>query len=185
MMIARDLTYDDQNVTWKYNESKININLKEVRSAFVDTQNFYVFMYVGKIKKFLSDKILFYDFLGNLIMDCNRKEEYLWWKLSEKEHRINIKNLMSVFFAQTKKIIIIWYKYNNLDKVIALDLYGEYLYDITIPNGFTVWYFSETDMDIHIACDGGKRHADSYGRTSYWFLIDLKTGRLTKQGLAY
>lgn len=118
-------------------------------------------------------------------MESNIKEEYLWWKLFGKEHRINIKNLIYVLFGLSKKIIIIWYKCNSLDKVIALDLNGEYLYDIILPNGFTVWYFSETDMDIHIACDGGKRYADSYGRTEYKFRIDLSNGKLTKIGLAY
>ena len=177
-----ELIYNDKKITWNYNK-KIELFFENAVLAREDKSNGYV---VVKFKKNpWKEKYLYYDYDGNLIMESNIKEEYIWWKYNNDEKKIRIENLISTLFSVKRKVIIVRYEFEKIDKALVLNFDGDFLCDINPPKGFKLWYFSDDREGIRVACDGTIEYADSYGRTSYWFLIDLETGKLTKQGLAY
>lgn len=181
--MLKDFEHNKNTVCWKYKEKEIKLQLKNIILSYENKKNEYIKVEIGQ--NFEREKYLYYDYNGNLIMESNIKEEYIWWKYNEKEEKIKIENLLITLLSIERRVIVVQYRVGKLDKAFILNLEGDFLYDITPPEGFRLWYFSDDQEGIRVACDGIKKYADSYGRTSYWFLIDLETGRLTKQGLAY
>lgn len=181
--MIENLNYDKSEISW-FNKKEIKLKIEKIEYASYDKINNYIRIEIGA--GFISEKYLYYDVDGNKIMECNAKEEFLWWKIGNVEKIIRVKNLIYVPFYLKKKIIIIQTEDEN--KIFhgkIFNLKGEFLFEVIPPPDFTIWYFSEDEDGVYVACDGDKKYADSSGRTSYNFKIDLSNGVLSKVGLAY
>ena len=175
------LIYNDKRITWNY-EKKIELFFEDIVFAYKDEYNGYIVVELRKNSD--KEKKLYYDYDGNLIMESNVKEKYIWWKYNNDEKKIRIENLTSTLFSVKRKIIIVRYEFAKKDKAFALNFNGDFLYDINPPEGFKVWYFSENKDGIRVACINIVIPATTPGRHDYWFKINLSNGRLTKDGIA-
>jgi hypothetical protein len=59
------------------------------------------------------------------------------------------------------------------------------LFEKEPPQGYTFMYLSTSRNHPSVVCDGGENNADAYGRSTWRFAINTKTGDMTKENLAY
>ena len=66
-----------------------------------------------------------------------------------------------------------------------VDLKNEFLHEVNKPKGFQLAYFEETKNNILIVCNGDTENTDKFGRDQKNFILDISTGELQENGIAY
>ncbi|CCO10748.1 hypothetical protein BN424_1251 [Carnobacterium maltaromaticum LMA28] len=96
----------------------------------------------------------------------------------------NVTNLENVGFYLSKGIILIMYKANE-NEAFFVDLKNEFLHEVNKPKGFQLAYFEETKNNILIVCNGDAENTDKFGRDQKNFILDISTGELQENRIAY
>lgn len=122
---------------------------------------------------FLSDELKFSD------------EESILTLSSEKgRFSVYASNLTHAVVNHIQNVVVLTIRMNEKESVRVLDLNGQLISDILIPENYKVWYLSSSKLQI--ALNGvDNETSDDFGRNDWWFDIDIEKGQLTKSGLAY
>lgn len=171
------LMFNQGEVSWIHDGQKIVVRVKDFIYA-TKKEGQYVYIECGK--NHLLDNAYYYDLTGNLILFYRIDEEIL--RIGNK--RLHINDLKLASFYPNQNIILLLVG-DRKKKIIGYNLEGIQLFETESPIGFEMKYFQTNGKEIYVVCDGDKQYADKYGRISYNFLIELRTGKLTKGTLAY
>lgn len=122
---------------------------------------------------FLSEELKFSD------------EESILTLSSEKGgFSVYASNLTHAVVNHIQNVVVLTIRMNEKESVRVLDLNGQLISDILIPENYKVWYLSSSKLQI--ALNGvDNETSDDFGRNDWWFDIDIEKGHLTKSGLAY
>ncbi|WP_010050380.1 hypothetical protein [Carnobacterium maltaromaticum] len=174
--------FDSNKVEWFINEKKVEKKLDNIIFCSIDKINNQVFVQTGN--DFVTENVYYFDFLGNLSLEFHKKNGKIQWNYNNKMYEENVTNLENVGFYLSKGIILIMYKANE-NEAFFVDLKNEFLHEVNKPKGFQLAYFEETKNNILIVCNGDAENTDKFGRDQKNFILDISTGELQENGIAY
>lgn len=182
--MIKNFKFNKSVVEWQLENEFFSINSNQIYMAYIDSENSSIVINTGD--NFICNQKFIYDFKGILLSISDFSNNTVSIFLKKEEKTLNFENLLDTGFFYSQNIILILSELNNkCKKVTALNLKGEYLYDILPPNGFEFYYFSQNNNSIYIVCNGDLQHSDRFGRNEYKFKLDPHTGNLSNQTLAY
>ncbi|UFT98803.1 hypothetical protein KO561_16640 [Radiobacillus kanasensis] len=176
------LFYQSNQVSWSFLDKKVSVELDHIITASENTTNRYIIIDTGE--KFISTRVYYYSFDGNLLMMYDLPKGLLEWSFNGHINKITTEELRDVgYFISNKTILIM----SQLEKtnITALNLNGDYLYEISSLEGYEMKFFQELPEHVSIVCDGDTNHIDKFGRNRVNFKLDISTGKLSKGGIAY
>ena len=179
--MIRNLKYSYEQVSWTYKQNEVNLKLNDVIFASEDTENSYVYIDCGE--NYETKKVYFFDFNGNLLMNYDLENGHITWKVDSFAKEIHIPKLLLVGYFPRKELLLIMYQGRHRE-VIAFDINGEFLFEVTKPEGCEMMYFQEFSDYVTVVCDGDDSQTDKFGRRRFNFKLNLKTGDLIRKGLA-
>lgn len=177
-----NLIYSSELISWTFNEEKIEIKLNNVFFASYNEESKLVYAEVGK--NFIKTSVHYFELDGTCRMIYNLETGEIKWLHQGISKFLKFDELVQVGYFPFKNLLLVML--NKLRKdVIALDLDGEFLYEVEKPLGYEILYFQEFPSYIAVVCEGDKNHEDQYGRSRFNFKLHLTTGILEKEDLAY
>ena len=182
------IDYCEQILTWEWEGSEIEIELPEIIHAEYNKDENIVIVYSGE--NFVSKIIFYFSLEGKLLGQQNLLEGTLDWNHNGK-HQVIFHHLHCLRFSpKYQRIFSILRSSSNFDIPSELEIYnleGEKIYQIESPAGFTMLYISEISKEkLRIVCEALKEDCfDSFGRSDFYFNVDLETRKWIKDGVAY
>lgn len=185
-MAVENFIWDSKNqsVSWIYGGKLIKETFENAYFASVNKQKNFVYVEAGK--NYSQDQIYHLSFDGKRIFVLDKLNDKVSWLHQNKLIKICCKNIVSAQFYTGQVVLIISVASNQVNKKVqgfALD--GTLLFEKEPPQGYNFVNLSTWKNQPSVVCDGGKTNADAYGRSSWHFAIDIKTGDMTKENLAY
>lgn len=147
-----------------------------------------VIVYSGE--NFISKTIVYYSLEGKLLGRQHVSEGTLEWHYNG-QHQVGFDHLHHLRFnPNNQRIFSIFRSSSNFDVPSELEIYnleGEKMDQIESPAGFTMLYISEISKEkLRIVCEALKEDCfDKYGRSDFYFNLDLETRKWIKEGVAY
>jgi hypothetical protein len=175
---------ENQSVSWTYDEKVIKETFENAHFASVNEQKNFVYVEAGQ--NYSQDQVYHLSFDGKQIFIFDKVNGKVSWLHQDQLVEVNCKNVINAQFYVGQAVIIIITASNQVDRKLqgfALD--GTLLFEKEPPQGYNFVYLSTSKNQPSVVCDGGKTNADVYGRSSWHFAIDNKTGDMTKENLAY
>ena len=178
------LDIKNQSVSWIYEGKTIKETFVNAYFASVDKQNNYVYVESGN--NYSQEQIYHLSFDGKHIFEVDKLKNTISWLYQNKSIKINCKNIADAQIYKEQIVIIISETSNNVGKKLqgyALD--GTLLFEKKPPKGYSFVNLSSFRNQPSVVCDGGKIDIDVYGRNKRQFSINIKTGEMIKENLAY
>ncbi len=185
-MAVENFIWDNENqcVSWSYNGKVFKKKFENAHFASLNTQKSFVYVEAGQ--NYSQDQVYYLSFDGNLIFSFDKVSNKIRWQHNGSQVEANCINLENAQFYGDFNIIIAISGTTKLDKRMkGYSLDGKLLFEKEPPQGYSFMYLSTSDNKPAIVCDGGKENADKYGRSSWYYIIDTKTGDMLKGSLAY
>ena len=182
------IDYSEQMLTWEWDSNEIKIELPEIIHAEYHKDENMVMVYSGE--NFVSKIIFYFSLEGKLLGKQNLLEGTLDWNHNGK-HQIGFHHLHHLRFSpKYQRIFSIFRSSSDFDVPSELEVYnleGERIDQIESPAGFTMLYISEISKEkLRIVCEALKEDCfDSFGRSDFYFNVDLETRKWIKDGIAY
>lgn len=176
-----NLVYDDSNISWYCNESKVELSCGEIEfAAEVDGK-----IYIESFNNNDEYECWYYDLNGKLIIAYIADANIIKSRLPNDEIiLIDVPNLQAVSFdGQLLIYALVENKGDN--ELLVFSNSGEIIYKYLPPENYTFYRFNSVGKDIAIICQGNEITEDVYGRNDWQFKIDLPTGKWTKISLSY
>ncbi|QAA33527.1 hypothetical protein [Clostridium manihotivorum] len=173
----------NQSVSWLYDGKVIKETFKNAHFASVNRQKNFVYVEAGK--NYSQDQIYHLSFDGGPIFIFDKVNNIVRWLNQDKMVEVNCKKIVNAQLYIGQVVLIITAS-NGVDRRLqgfALD--GTLLFEKEPPQGYKFEYLSTSKNKPSVVCDVGKTNVDAYGRNSWYFTIDTKTGDMTKENLAY
>lgn len=178
-----NIDFNDSTVEWYYNGNPIFIKLGNIIIASLDELNNLVLVQTGD--DFIVEREYIYNLNGDLLMFNDKKIGLVEWSSSkDKKELLKVDNLIQVGYYPAMNLVLIMYLANNKE-IMALNLNGEYLYEIKEPANYKMMYLQQFRNYISVVCDGDSNYRDDFGRGRINFKLDIQTGTLIKEGLSY
>jgi len=174
----------NQSLSWSYNGNMIKKIFENMNFANYDLNNNYVLVKIGK--EFKVEQVYYLSFEGKQIFAFDKINDKVEWKQKDRLVEVDCKDIVhaNIYFEQDVILVISGESQNNrLLKGYGKD--GKELFIKKPPQGYTFNYLSALKNQPAVVCNGGKENADQYGRSSWYFSIDFKTGDMSKENLAY
>ncbi|WP_429953923.1 hypothetical protein [Enterococcus sp. AZ192] len=178
----KNLTYSSKIISWNCGRCTNKIELSDIFFASYNEKTKLI--YAETEQNFIKQGVLYFDLDGNTVMNYNFETGEINWMHHEISNHLKFDELIQVGYFPLKNLLLIMLNKSKRD-VIALDLDGEYLYEVEKPIDFEMLYFQEFPDYIAIVCEGNKNQEDKYGRNRFNFKLNQDTGILDKEDLAY
>lgn len=178
----KNLIYNNDLISWNYGQNTIKIEIKDIFFTSYNEETKLIYAETGQ--NFIKQSVLYFDLDGNNVMNYNFETGEINWMYHEISNHLKFDELIQVGYFPLKNLLLIMLNKSKRD-VIALDLDGEYLYEVEKLIDFEMLYFQEFPDYIAIVCEGSKNQEDKYGRNRFNFKLNLDTGILDKEDLAY
>ena len=175
---------ESQSVSWTYNGKEVKEKFENAHFASLNTQKNFIYVEAGQ--NFSQDQIYHLSFDGKLMFSFDKVSGKVSWQHQARLIEVNCKNIVSAQLYTEQDVFIVVSVPNQTDKRLqgfALD--GSLLFEKDPPQGYDFMYLSISRNQPSVVCDGGKSNSDAYGRSTWHFAIDTKTGDMTKENLAY
>lgn len=185
-MSIQNFVWDKQNytVSWYFNGKTIKKRFENLYFAYLNTEENYISLKIGK--SFIVERVYYISFEGQEIFTFNKVDGNIRWQYNKQLISINCPNTENAQIYLNNDIVVTIVLTNQLDKMIkgfALD--GKLLFEKEPPKGYIFKYLSTSKNLPAVVCDGGQSNADKYGRSTWHFAINTKTGDMSKVSLAY
>ncbi|WP_339158198.1 hypothetical protein MKX50_01365 [Paenibacillus sp. FSL W8-0186] len=174
----------DRSVSWLYNGKHITKKYDNAYFASLNNEKQYVVVEAGQ--NYSPDLIFYLSFEGKQIFNLDKVNDKISWQLQDHLIQVNCKNILNAQIYPEQGVAIVISKENQFEKVLkgyAMD--GTLLFVKHPPQGFDFSYLSTLKNQPSVVCEGDEDHTDVYGRSGWSFIIDTKTGDMTKGNLAY
>lgn len=185
-MNVRNFIWDSQNqsVSWEYNGEIIKERYENAYFATVNTQKNFVYIEAGQ--NYHQDQVYHISFDGKRIFTLDKLSSKVSWLYQNKIVEVACKNIVNAqFYIEKGIIMVITDSSQSHRKLKGFRLDGTVLFENEPPHGYSFVNLSTYKDEPSVVCDGGKSNADAYGRSCWHFAIDIKTGDMTKENLAY
>ena len=182
------IDYSEQMLTWEWGSTEIKIELPDIIHAEFNKDENMVIVYCGE--NFISKTIFYYSLEGKLLGQQNIAEGTFEWTYNG-QHQIGFHHLHHLRFnPKNQRIFSIFRTSSDFDEPSELEVYnleGEKIYQIESPAGYTMLYISEISKEkLRIVCEALKEDCfDKFGRSDFYFNLDLETRKWVKDGIAY
>ncbi len=177
-----DFKFNSNNVTWEYNNIKVELQISNINFVNVEKENRYIYIVCGE--NFSEDITHYYSFEGNRIFSYDKIKGMVSWDFKGKTVELNCNGVINAkLFIDQEVVIVLENGQNSNDRVIGYNLDGGLKFENYAPENYKFLYLSASQDRITVVCEGG--NSDSYGRNSWHFELNLSTGELTKINLAY
>ena len=182
------IDYGEQMVTWEWNGCVIKIELPDINHAEYNKDENIVIVYSGE--NFVSKIIFYFSLEGKLLGQQNLLEGTLEWNHNGK-HQIGFQHSHHLRFSpKYQRILSISCASSDFELPSELEIYnleGEKIDQIESPAGFTMLYISEiSKKKLRIVCEALKEDSfDKFGRSDFYFNLELETRKWVKDGIAY
>ena len=182
------IDYSEKMLTWEWGSTEIKIELSDIIHAEFNKDENMVIVYSGE--NFITQTIVYYNLEGKLLGQQNIVEGTFEWTYNG-QHQIGFHHLHHLCFnPKNKRIFSIIRSSIDFDEPSELEVYnleGEKIYQIESPAGFTMLYISEISKEkLRIVCEALKEDCfDEFGRSDFYFNLDLETRKWVKDGVAY
>lgn len=183
-MIVKNFVWDSKSVSWIFEGRVINKTFENVHFAVFDTQKEVVYVEAGK--NYSQDQVYNISFDGKEVFMFDKIVGKICWIYQKKLVQVIRDNIISVQpYNEYGLIIAIVEKCQDNRRLQAFKLDGTMFFEKQPPQGYKFLYLASSNNCHSVVCDGGESKADAYGRSSWHFSIDIKTGNMIKENLAY
>lgn len=185
-MTIENFIWDSQNqsVSWTYNGKIIKETYENAYFATVNTQENFVYVEAGQ--NYSQDQVYHLSFDGKRIFTLDKLRGKVSWLYQDKMVEVACKSIVNAqLYIENGVIIVITALSQSRRKLQGFALDSTLLFEKEPPHGYSFVNLSTYKNKPSAVCDGGKTNADAYGRSSWHFAIDIKTGDMTKENLAY
>ena len=182
------IDYSEQMVTWEWDGCEIKIELPDIIHAEYNKDENIIIVYSGE--NFVSKIIFYFSLAGKLLGQQNLLEVTLEWN-HNGQHQIGFHHLHHLRFSpKYQRIFSIFRSSSDFGIPSDLEIYnleGEKVDQIESPAGFTMLYISEiSKKKLRIVCEALKEDSfDKFGRSDFYFNLELETRKWVKDGFAY
>ena len=182
------IDYSEQMLTWEWDSNEIKIELPEIIHAEYNKDENMVMVYSGE--NFINKIIFYFSLEGKLLGQQNLLEGTLDWNHNGK-HQVIFQYLHHLRFSpKYQRIFSIFCSSNDFDLPSELEVYnleGDKIDQIESPAGFTMLYIYEISKEkLRIVCEALNEDCfDKFGRSDFYFNLDLETRKWIKDGVAY
>ncbi len=174
----------DQSVSWKHNGETIKEIYENAYFATVNTQQNFVYIEAGE--NYHQDQVYYISFDGRQIFKFDKLRNKVSWLYQNKMVEVSCENLVNAqFYIEKGVIMVITDSKQFSGRLQAFTLNGIKLFEKEPPQGYSFVNLSTYKDEPSVVCDAGKSNADTYGRSCWHFSIDIKTGSMSKENLAY
>lgn len=174
----------NQSVSWIYDGKIIKEVYENAYFAAVNSKQNFVYIMAGQ--NYSQDQLYYLSFDGKRIFTFDKLSGKVSWLYQNKIVEVTCENIVNAqLYIEKGVIIVITASSHSNGKLQCFALNGILLFEKESPHGYSFEYLSTCMNEPSVVCDAGKTNADSYGRTSWHFTIDIKTGNMTKANLAY
>lgn len=188
-MAISNFIFDKQNesVSWSYSGRMIRVCIQNIQYA--SPNEYYIYIEAGN--DYLYRQVYYLSLKGNQIFSLDRLNGRINWHLQGHSVEIQHNNISEAQFYIEHDIVIVLTGDKLSDrKLLIYALDGTLMFEKKPPSGYYFYRLSSTYISMSsiapsVVCEGGKEHADSFGRSEWHFTINPKTGDLTKASLAY
>lgn len=180
--MIENLTINQGFINWKYNQSEIVLEIVEAFCATEEDNLNLIRVVAGE--NYVATKVYYYSYSGVLKLFCDMKLGIIEWGNDGKTKKVNIHGIQEVLYSPLFKRILILCD-GGKSELIGYNLEGDLLFKVNQPEGFKLLYFTWSNENVWVVCDGDKKNEDQYGRYRYNFRLDLNKGNLFKESLAY
>lgn len=185
-MNVEDFKWDDvkQCVSWGYNGHHIINKYDNAYFASLNLENQYVIVEVGK--NFTQDQLYYLSFNGKQIFLVDKVNDKVSWWLQDQLFEVNCEHILSAQIYFHEGVVIVISMENQIGKSLkGYKMDGTLLFVKHPPEGFDFNYLSTFNKQPSVICSGDKDSIDAYGRNSWNFIINTRTGEMIKGNLAY
>ncbi|WP_113674314.1 hypothetical protein [Vallitalea guaymasensis] len=185
-MTVENFVWDSQNqsVSWIYNGKVIKETFENAYFASVDLQKNYVYVEAGQ--NYSRDQFYNLSFEGKRIFIFDKVSGKISWIHQNQLVEIHCKNTLNAqIYIEQNVIIIITGPNQTAINIKGFTLDGRLVFEKEPPKGYKYMYLSNYKNQPSIVCDGGENNVDDYGRSRWHFVINVNTGDMTKENLAY
>ena len=177
------IDYSEQMVTWEWDGCVIKIELPDIIHAEYNKNENIVIVYSGE--NFVSKIIFYFSLEGKLLGQQNLLEGTVDWN-HNGQHQIVFHHLHHLRFSPKYQRIFSIFR-SSSDFGLPSELEGEKIDQIESPAGFTMLYISEiSKKKLRIVCEALKEDSfDKFGRSDFYFNLELETRKWVKDGIAY
>lgn len=185
-MSTDNFKWDDEkrSVSWQFNGKHITKRYDDAYFSSLNNEKQYVVVEAGQ--NYSQDRIFYLSFEGKEIFNIDMVNDMMSWQLQDELIQVNCKNIVSAQIYMEQDVVLVISKENRVENVLkgyAMD--GTLLFVKHPPQGFGFAYLSTIRNQPSVVCNGDKDNTDGYGRNSWNFIINTKTGDMTKGNLAY
>lgn len=185
-MIVENFIWDSENqsVSWTYNGKVIKKRFENAHFASVNVQQNFVYVEAGQ--NYSQDQVYNLSFDGKRIFTFDKVSGKVSWLYQDQMVEVDCKNIINAQRYIGQDVVIVIATTGQSDRKLqgfALD--GTLLFEKEPPQAYSFVHLSTLNDQPYVVCDGGETNADTYGRSSWNFIIDTKTGDKTKENLAY
>ena len=182
----KNFIWDSQNksVSWIYNGKVIKKKFENAYYASVDLQKKYVYIELGQ--NYYREQVYYFSFDGERIFMADKMSGIVNWLYEDQVIEIDSRNILNAQIYREQGVVILITVPNQTDiniKGFALD--GRLLFKKEAPEGYSFMYLSTFKNQPAIVFDGGETNADVHGRSSWYFIVDINTGDMTRENIAY
>ncbi|WP_113929483.1 hypothetical protein [Bacillus sp. P14.5] len=185
-MAIKNFKWDSQSqsVCWVYNGTTIKSTYEHAYFATLDENENYVFVEAGENNN--QEQMYYISFDGKPIFSFDRLTGTVSWLNGNKQVQINALNAIGAHrYSEHNLIIVVKQSGPSATKLCGYSTDGILLFESDSPEGFVFVYLTTFKSSPYIVYDGGKAYADPYGRSSWIFSVDPRSGKLNKENLAY
>ncbi len=174
----------NQSANWSYNGKTIKKKYDNAYFASLNKQKNLVYIEAGE--NYSQDQIYYLSFNGEQIFKIDKVKGKMSWQQQDRLVEVNCKGILNGQYYIEQDIVVVITAGEQGDKKLkgfALD--GTLLFVKQPPKDYTFNYLSTFMNQPSVVCNGGKANADAFERSSWHFLINTKTGEMSKENMAY
>jgi hypothetical protein len=174
----------EECVSWIFEGRLLIRKFKNLQFASLNIENNYVYIEAGQNYK--QDEIYYILENGNILFVCNKKENIISWRNDYSEINVLCDNIIATkyYINQYTILVIVLINISNT-MLLGYQIDGTLLFRVSPPENYKLLYFSTFENNPAVIGERIKGFEDDYERSRCHFIINLKSGDLTKGTIAY
>lgn len=181
-MKIEGLVWDSNSIRW-INKREINKQINDIYFASINDELECICVEAGK--NFILDEVYYFLADGDLLFTYNKTNNRVEWSYKGCLYKKQFLKIRQAQIYLKQKVVLVIEEQNNKDRIIGYNLEGVKVFCSFASDGYSMEYLSEINYAPVVVCSGDENHVDKYGRNRVNFIIDEKTGIMSKANLAY
>jgi|APDOM4702015159_1054818.scaffolds.fasta_scaffold00578_3 hypothetical protein len=171
---------EEGSISWTFQGESQTHKIRNLYYAALNLEQNYVYLETGK--NYNQDEIYYLLEDGLILFKCNKDTNEILLRNNDSYTTIICKNIVNSSYSVKHQIALV---ITSNNKILGYDIRGTSIFETPAPEEYCFLYFSTKNDKLVVIAEKTDGDEDEYGRNRRHFIIDEKSGKLSKSDLAY